>query len=76
MTITTKNSSHNINDFFSENVINNSGDIHMSQYKDANDDYLNNSRDLFNPTKEGDLELLINLEQTKFAQSTVDTDGD
>jgi len=48
----------------------------MSQYKDANDDYLNNSRDLFNPTKEGDLELLINLEQTKFAQSTVDTDGD
>ncbi len=43
----TNNSSHNINAFFSDNIINKSGDIHMSQCKDPNNDYLTITQEMF-----------------------------
>jgi hypothetical protein len=66
--MTDNNSSSNFQKFFSDNFIHAAGDVHLSQYKDPNDDISNNSKDSLDLTRERDISLLINSDDPEKIQ--------
>jgi len=66
--MTDNNSSSNFQNFFSDNFIHAAGDVHLSQYKDPDDDISNNSKDSLDLTRERDISLLINSDDPEKIQ--------